>query len=188
MALLLRRLGLVSLPNQDRDPGGSINRIIWCRDSAGRDLVARIRPRWMTEGRIRFGHALANRLSDGGIPLVLPLRPGEGFWLSAGELFCDVYPFVEGRPGVRHGDYHLGNLLYADTPLRVTALLDLDMAEMGPRICYLSCALALHPTHPHGMARRGSRRRRSVGGGVWRVRAGLHTIGGSAVFLATRSG
>jgi Ser/Thr protein kinase RdoA (MazF antagonist) len=42
---------------------------------------------------------------------------------------------------VCHGDYHLWNLLYSDQPLRITALLDLDMAWFGPRIFDLSYAV-----------------------------------------------
>jgi Ser/Thr protein kinase RdoA (MazF antagonist) len=197
-----------------------VNLIVRCRDPAGRDLVARVRPRWMTEGRIRFEHALARHLSDGGIPVVLPLRLGEGSWIVAGELLCDVYPFVEGRHGrpvpeelrqagsllgrfharsaelpvdgvgpapmrnqvtpaelearleagagsrfdgavrpalrrlgeelsavgplpclLRHGDFHLWNLLYREGPLAIAALLDLDMADFGPRIYDVSYAL-----------------------------------------------
>ena len=227
-ARLVRSLGLVPLPSGDQDRTGTTNRIVRCRDFSGRDLVARVRPRWMTEERIRFEHALAAHLFDGGLPMILPLRLAGTPRVDTSALFCDVYPFVTGRHGrpvpeelrlagsllgrfhvrsasfprgqavpaamrnqatpgeieawldsqllahigvgaafrkavrsyaralhgelasvgplpvvVRHGDYHLWNLLFAEIPLRVTALLDLDMAETGPRVYDVSYALLL---------------------------------------------
>jgi Ser/Thr protein kinase RdoA (MazF antagonist) len=218
---LVRSLGLVPLPSGDQDRIGTTNRIVRCRDSSGRDLVARVRPRWMTEERIRFEHALAHHLADAVTPVLAPV----GTWSADSGLFCDVYPLAAGRHGrpvpaelheagrllerfhacarsfpeertvppplrnqatpaeiatllsspgfadpdatpafvhavrshaaalerelslldplpraIRHGDYHLWNLLFAEDPLRVTALLDLDMAEVGPRIYDLSYA------------------------------------------------
>lgn len=60
------------------------------------------------------------------------------------EILLDEYP--EDRPGLlctlRHGDFHIWNLLYSQAePARITALLDIDLVAPGPRIYDLSYAI-----------------------------------------------
>jgi Ser/Thr protein kinase RdoA (MazF antagonist) len=79
---------------------GSFNRAFPYTDAEGRRRVLRLRPRWLTEGRIRFEHALASHLAARGVPVLPPvvLHTG-GTWLRVGNCYAEVYPFISGRDG-----------------------------------------------------------------------------------------
>jgi Ser/Thr protein kinase RdoA (MazF antagonist) len=87
------------------------------------------------------------QLARGGTAEGMP-APGRSDLLRAVELRWEElqrrYPQrTEGLPqAMRHGDFHMSNLLYSDSgSLRIVALLDLDMLDVGTRIYDLSYAM-----------------------------------------------
>ena len=229
-------LGIKKSTDLAKDFGGCINRIFRYTDQNGKECVLRIRPRWMTEKRISFEHALAMHLVDKGLPLCLPKSFNGKLWIKYDDIFYDIYPFVKGCQGkpvpkeckiagqllakfhlgsqdfdkdmiespaiqnqfppdvlkprinklralingkeidgafyngdksifdvlwqewentilvyypkdiilpevIRHGDFHLWNILFSDNPLKIEALLDLDMVALGPRAFDISYAV-----------------------------------------------
>jgi Ser/Thr protein kinase RdoA (MazF antagonist) len=99
---------------QSKELEGSFNRSFAYCDEAGHRLVLRMRPRWMTEQRLAFEHGLAVHLADRGLPVLRPLPlSAQRTWIQAGEIACEVYPFVAGRPGrpACHDSYLSGRLL-----------------------------------------------------------------------------
>lgn len=79
---------------------GSFNRAFPYTDAEGRRRVLRLRPRWLTERRMRFEHALADRLAGRGLPVLSPvILGGRDTWMKIGDCYAEVYPFVTGREG-----------------------------------------------------------------------------------------
>jgi len=62
----------------------------------------------------------------------LPGYPGEPLpGMHALAAFLDGHRPPDGRPGLMHGDYHLGNLLVDLSQPQITAVLDWEMATIG---------------------------------------------------------
>ncbi len=62
----------------------------------------------------------------------LPGYPGEPLpGMDALAAFLDGHRPPDGRPGLMHGDYHLGNLLVDVSRPQITAVLDWEMATIG---------------------------------------------------------
>jgi aminoglycoside phosphotransferase (APT) family kinase protein len=62
----------------------------------------------------------------------LPGYPGEPLpGMDALAAFLDGHRPPDGRPGLMHGDYHLGNLLVDVSQPQITAVLDWEMATIG---------------------------------------------------------
>lgn len=91
-------LGISLSPGNATEITQNFSRIFLFGEDDGEQRVLKIRARWMTEGRIRFEHALAGHLRDHGLPTVVPLAIRDGpTWAKAGDLYCEIAPFVDGR-------------------------------------------------------------------------------------------
>jgi Ser/Thr protein kinase RdoA (MazF antagonist) len=90
----------VPAADEPKEFRGSFNRVFHYTDAEGRCRVLRLRPKWLTERRVRFEHALANHLAGQGVPVLPPvLLHGGGTWMKVGDCYAEVYPFVAGREG-----------------------------------------------------------------------------------------
>jgi aminoglycoside phosphotransferase (APT) family kinase protein len=76
----------------------------------------------------------------------LPGYPGEPLpGMDTLAAFLDGHRPADGRPGLMHGDYHLGNLLVDAGQPRVSAVLDWEMATVGDPLVDLGRFLASLP-------------------------------------------
>ena len=107
------RVGIASDAPDISEFTGAFNRSFRYVDTDGNQRVLRMRPRWMTERRMNFEHAFARHQLERGIPVLTPIPIGSGTWFRVGDIFCEVYPFVEGRSGRTKPDeaYRVGTLL-----------------------------------------------------------------------------
>ncbi len=86
-------------------PGAAFNRVFPFTDAEGARRVVRLRPRWLTERRIEFEHALARHLSEQDVPVLAPVPVADGrTWVRAGGCYAEVYAFVSGRLGHPQAD------------------------------------------------------------------------------------
>ena len=97
-AQVASHLGISLAPSDAKQISGSYSRIFRFGGDGNEQRVLKIRARWMTEGRLRFEHALAGHLRDSGLPFVAPLADERGStWANVGELYCEITPYVDGR-------------------------------------------------------------------------------------------
>lgn len=106
-------LGVPGDPPYVSEFTGAFNRSFHYRDAQGSDRVLRMRPRWMTERRMAFEHAFARHQSERGTPVLAPTPIGSSTWFRVRDVFCELYPFVEGRSGTTEPAevYRAGTLL-----------------------------------------------------------------------------